>query len=816
MLVKIDPEVVEGGDFALRKDASGEVRVVRNLDPNWQFTAPLPPLDIWDLALRVGNDGKIRLFERFSLLEDGRGGFEMLPDPFGPYILQLDSMGERRLVVDPAAPGADPLLDLDRFSIRDRDGGFLLLPLRASDPDVVRRRPDNPLEVLYDTLKDPDADVGPWLNGPMDMTDPLGMPYSIVGVPFDGPRRHGGGVPDVGGEPYAVVGKPGVGGEPYAVVGKPGVGGGGPYAVVGVPNVVGGEPYAVVGMPTGGTRHLSVPPPDLDVTEVLDGVEDAGRGADNLGAVEPPVRTLDDTGASAGARLDQQGARWETPADPVEFSNEGHPGPAGGSARLAEPEANSHFHGAVGPDPTGTQPPPPLPEGVVGSGSSPGLPSDFDTDRAIARLDERINQRNHMIGRAKLQGIEGDDLRRLEAERDACEFVVAELRADRDPRAALQAQAMSMTDPFLVQALTNLHVSLDNRSALFYPQGLHADVLAVVDGKVPPSVDTSDLVARWREMAQNMLAFRADQTDPDVVRRGELYGEVEMAMRDAIAWVRRGLDPTDMLQQRIVALEARTLADGTTGAAEANMLRGMVRQYRNLVEGSIGSLHLSPEWLAAVSNLRDAERGGDLGATDEAWSWLNLLTSPDGRGVDNLEADDFADGTLINQMYADDMAVLDGRLPPSLDTSNMAEGWLAHIDTITDLKNRLYSNPQTDVQHRKYVTLGDLQGAINEAVMLGLRHGEDPTDRLQRRIAEFDRAAQAGDNDAAETAVDLLRSMVEQFQHALDAAVPNRRAAPLAGVARHRLENARGAKEPGSRQCSRLPQTAREACESGR
>ena len=137
--------------------------------------------------------------------------------------------------------------------------------------------------------------------------------------------------------------------------------------------------------------------------------------------------------------------------------------------------------------------------------------------------------------------------------------------------------------------------------------------------------------------------------------------------------VKKGLDPTDMLQKRIVALEARKLADGATGAAEANVLRGMVQQYRTLLESSIDSRHLSPEWLAAVSNLRAAERGGDLGASDEARQWLDLLTSLDGRGADKLSdklsADDFADGTLIMKVYADEIAVLDGRLPASLDSS---------------------------------------------------------------------------------------------------------------------------------------------------
>ena len=666
MLVEIDPEVVEGGDYVLRKDASGEVRVVRNLDPNWQFTAPK---DIWDFALRVGNDGKIRLFERFSLVADGRGRFEMVSDPYGPYMLQLDSMGERRLVMDPEAPGADPLLDLDRFSIRDRGGGFLLFPLGASDPDVVRRRPDDPGEVIYNTVTDPTAAPAQHLEplyqntpspaAPAQHLEPL---YQNTPSPA-APAQHL--------EPlYQNTPSPAAPAqhlEPlYQNTPSPAA------PAQHLEPLYQNTPFQAA-LPDGPPSHS---PPDLDVTAVLNGVEDASRTADNLGAVEPPpVRTPDDTGASAGARLDEQGARWEMPANPVEFSNEGHPG-AGGSARLAEPEANSHFHGAVGPDPR-TRPLPPLPEDVVGSGSPSGLPEDFDIEHAITRLEEQITLRNDMIGRAKLQdaklqgaklqGIKGDDLRRLEAERDACKLVVAELRADRDPRPALRAQATSTQEPFRAQAFSALHASLDNRSAFFYPQapevsrGLHADVLAVLDGKVPPSVDTSDLVARWREMAQNMLAFRADQTDPDVIRRGELYGEVEMAIRGAFKRVMQGRDPTGYLQQRIVALETRTLADGTT---EANMLRGMVQQYRTLLEGSIDGLHLSPEWLAAVSNLRAAERGGDLGASDEAWKWLNLLTSLDGKGADKLSADDFADGTLIQKVYADDLAILDGRLPP--------------------------------------------------------------------------------------------------------------------------------------------------------
>ena len=418
----------------------------------------------------------------------------------------------------------------------------------------------------------------------------------------------------------------------------------------------------------------------------------------------------------------------------------------------------------------------------MGGGSPSGLSSDFDIEHAIARLEEQITLRNDTIGRAKLQdaklqGIKGDDLRRLEAERDACKLVAAELRADRDPRAALRAQAISTQDPFRAQAFSALHASLDNRSAFFYPPGpegswgLHADALAVLDGKVPPSVDTSDLVARWRKKVTKLLARRADPTDPLVAQRGELFDDAMKAIQGAFKRVRQGQDPTDYLQQRIVALEARTLADGTTGAAEAKMLRGMVQQYRNLVEGSIGSLHLSPEWLAAVSNLRAAERGGDLGATDEAWKWLHLLTSLDGRGTDNLKSDDLADGTLINRIYADEIAILDGRLPAWLDTKDteaLAEQWLAQAHDI--FSNRL--DPQTVGEFREYSIWSDLGAYIREVAHHYLRRGEDPTEVLQQRIAEFAQEAQADDNVAAEAAANVLRAMLKQFRDSLAEAMP--------------------------------------------
>ena len=804
------------GDYALRADEYGVLRAVPNPDLDKEFFTPTK--DLRGHAVIVGADGNLWLFERYDLIPVGRGGYELVRDPYGPYMFQSDAMGRVRLVVDPEE--ADPLVNLNRLRIREQGNGRLLaLPPELSDADAER-----------------------WLSDTIDTTDALaGVPdnrviYANVGVPDSRVIYANVGVPDSR-VIYANVGVPDSR-VIYANVGVPDsrvI-----YANVGVPDT--SVPYANIGVPSDDTRHVSFvhptgrpasylepvshqnnalsrfvppdvlapsshPPPDLDVTEVLDGFENAGRTADNLGAVEPPpVRMLDDAGASAGARLDEQGARWETPANPVEFSDEGHPG-AGGPARLAEPEANSYFYGsdgAIGPGPARIQPPPPLPEGVVGGWSLPGLPSDFDTAGAIVRLEEQIALRNDIIGRAKLQdaklqdaklqgaklqGIKGDDLRRLEAERDACKLVVAELRAGRDPRAALRAraQAISTTDPLQLQALTNLHASLDNRSAFFYPQGpevswdMHADVLAVLDGKVPPSVDTSDLVARWREMAQNMLVARADQTDPMVIQRGELYGKAEMAVRDAIRWVRQGRDPTDMLQRRIVALEARTLADGTTGAAEANILRDLVQQYRNLLEGSIDSLHLSPEWLDAVSNLRAAERSGDLDAGGDAQLWLELFTSLDGRGMDKLTTDDFADGTLINQIYADEIALLDGRLPSSLDTSDMAEQWIGQAESLVS------SHLPEDPAEREALVKIQLQ--IQEAVEL-MRQGEDPTKMLQRQIDLCDARteAQAGMRETlevageshhsapevpySERAAHILRGMVKQLRDNLGDVMP--------------------------------------------
>ena len=649
---------VPDGEFALRKNAEGEYRAVP--DPNSQVKIP------WDFryhAVTVGNDGKIRLFERFSLVADGRGGYEAVRDPTGPYMFQFDTTERGRLVADQKALEADdPPMNFKRLYFEERnDGRLLSIPPEQLDSSVEEfYEPVHVLrgETIHNAFVDPHTDVGRRLN------DQIKSMFNLVGVPDDGMRP----LADPTDAPAQHL------------------------------ELLSRNTSSQAVFPNAPPSHS---PPDLDVTAVLNGVEDAGRRADNLGAVEPPpVRTLDDAGASAGARLDQQGARWETPANPVEFSNEGHPG-AGGSARLAEPEANSHFHGAVGlgPGPARIQPPPPLPEGVVGGWSLPGLPSDFDTDRRHrpARRADRPAKRHDRAW--KLQGIKGEDLRRLEAERDACKLAVAELRAGRDPRPVLQAQATSSEDPLRAQAFSDLHASLDNRSAFFYPRepgvsepgvsepgvsepgGLDADILAIVDGQVPSSVDTSDLVARWGEMANDMLSFRAelafrpDKIAPDVIQRGELYGEVERAMRDAIGWVGQGRDPTHMLRQCIVALEARKLADGTTGAAEANMLRGMVQQYRTLLEGSIDSLHLSPEWLAAVSELRASEWTGDIGAGAEAQQWLSLFTRLDGKGIVDLKADDFADGTLIKQVYADDMAILDGRLPASLDTRDMAEQW---------------------------------------------------------------------------------------------------------------------------------------------
>ena len=152
---------VPDGDYALRKDANGEFRAVPNPELKQGRT---PPTDFQGYAVTMGNDGKVRLLERFSLslLADGRGGHELVRDPVGPYMFQFDTreQGRLRLVAAPEAFGADPLVDPPRLNLVEQNGRLLLLPPGASEPGVVRHRPHDPPEVFYHTLEDPNADVG--------------------------------------------------------------------------------------------------------------------------------------------------------------------------------------------------------------------------------------------------------------------------------------------------------------------------------------------------------------------------------------------------------------------------------------------------------------------------------------------------------------------------------------------------------------------------------------------------------------------------------------------------------------------------------
>ena len=347
---------------------------------------------------------------------------------------------------------------------------------------------------------------------------------------------------------------------------------------------------------------------DIDVEQIdLEGVDGAGD-------IPPPSRLSDSPGESVGPGMQfgDRGPRWEEPDVPPAHANApdtiGHSesgsadmlhGLAEGSPNQPEPPAVSHFHGDDGTGvavPAVSTPP--------GQDTGRALPPNVDTTGAIQRLQQEIGLQSEEIRRVRDGGGSIDELRRLEAEREARQVALGELQAGRDPRPALRAQAASAEEAHRAEAFTDL-VDYFGGAGQFSPQGTSPGAFG---GRIPPWLDTGTLLDDWRERV-GAFAQAADALNPRTsaeIGHAEALSDTEAWMRQAIVMMANRLDPCDELLRHAADLEARTFADGTTAAGEASMLRTMAKEYQDLVQEFVSSLPVFPHQLDELETLPGA------------------------------------------------------------------------------------------------------------------------------------------------------------------------------------------------------------------
>ncbi len=337
---------------------------------------------------------------------------------------------------------------------------------------------------------------------------------------------------------------------------------------------------------------------DIDIEQIdLEGVDDArdlpspGRPSDSPGE-----------GASPGMQFGDRGPLWEEPDLPparpdAPDDTPGHNGYPSADILGGQPEppAVSRFYGddgaVVAPPPVST------PSGREAGALHPNV----DATGAIQRLRQEIALQTDEIRRVGAGGGAADDLRRLEAEREARLLALSELQAGHDPRPALRAQAASGQEAYRAEAFTDL-VEYFGGAGQFSPQGTSPGAFG---GRVPSWLDTSTLLEDWRERV-NALAKGADALNPRTaaeIEHAEALSDTESWMRQAIVMMANRQDPCDELLRHASDLEARTFADGTTGAGEASMLRGMAEEYQDLLEEFLGSFPAFPQQLDELETL---------------------------------------------------------------------------------------------------------------------------------------------------------------------------------------------------------------------
>lgn len=589
---------------------------------------------------------------RYYLSMDADGRYMLLEDPGGPYRLAEGPDGSRRAVQDRQAEftGAKDLrgYDLDmgpdgRYRLvdpnaSDSDPAHWLHSVgfgeHADDPGTYRIAGDAPQRL--DDAADPGharpfADDGP---GDSRAGNPPGNHPSDPGhartldLPPEPMPLDGRGAGDSRAGPIATIET--VDRHSYAV---PAEGGDltrhpiGPSS--GADEANQGRIYAtVIQEPTtnqGVTTPLMVPADD-DSSRVLLDVEVEQidlEHIDDARDLPPPGRLSDRAGEGVGPgmQLGDQGPRWEEPdllpvrSDSVDDTLDPddcapadilHALPGDRPSQPSEPPAASRFYGS---EPLAAPPPATPPSG---QGAGHRLSARTDTTGAIQRLGQEIALQTEEIRRVRDGGGSADDLRHLEAEREARQLALSEMQAGRDPRAALRTQAAEALEPHRTEAFTDL-VDYFGGAGQFSPQGTSPRT-GGLHGRIPSSLDPSALLAGWREQV-GALGEAADVLNPRTaaeIEHAEALSDTESWMRHAIVMIANRQDPSDELLRHAADLEARTFADGTTGAGEASMLRAMAKEYQDLLEGFLASFPVAPLQLDEFETLP----GGSLRSLD--------------------------------------------------------------------------------------------------------------------------------------------------------------------------------------------------------
>ena len=560
---------------------------------------------------------------RYDLSMDADGRHMLVEDPEGPYQLVEGPDGSRRVVQDPEAEFTASK-DLRGYDIEvGPDGRYRLVDPNASEPDPMHwRHSVGSGEPADDPGYPPIAGDAP--HRPDDAADP-GHARSFGD---NGPRDFRAGDPP-GAHPSDRPADPGHAQtldlhpdqRSYAV---PPEGGDLTRHPIGPPpsgadETSQGRIHAtVVQDPTtnqGVMTPLMTPAGDDSSRVLLDiEVEQIDlEHVDDARDLPSPGRLSDSAGEDAGPgmRLGDRGPRWEEPDLPPARpdapgdtpGHNDHPSadilhglPEDSPGQPSEPPAVSRFYG--GDEAAAAPPPASTP---AGQGAGRRLPANVDATGAIQRLEQEIALQTDEIRRVRDGGGSADDLRRLEAEREARRLALSELQAGRDPRPALRAQAAEAGEAYRTEAFTDL-VDYFGGAGQFSPQGTSPGAFG---GRVPSWLDTSTLIEDWRKRvgALGEMADILNPRTPAEIERAEALSDTESWMRQAIVMMANRQDPSGDLLRHAADLEARTFADGATGAGEASMLRAMAKEYQDLLEEFLGSFPAFPKLPEKVETL---------------------------------------------------------------------------------------------------------------------------------------------------------------------------------------------------------------------
>ena len=239
---------------------------------------------------------------------------------------------------------------------------------------------------------------------------------------------------------------------------------------------------------------------------------------------------------------------------------------------------NSPYHPSHVLDSEADLAPPPATGPAPTDGS---LAPNVDRAGAIARLEQEIALQRQEVGR--LAEMKSEDLGRAQAELEARELSRDELAAGRDPRDALRSRRDELATQY--GAVDPRVRAYDDTVSYFTGAGAFAEV-DVNTGRIPEFVDTSRILADWRQHLGDLQALGEDVRPHSraEIERAEAFEDVNGFVQQAIVEVSARRDPRPELVRHAVDLERQLYVDGGTGAGEASVLRAMEKEYTLLVQ----------------------------------------------------------------------------------------------------------------------------------------------------------------------------------------------------------------------------------------